>query len=103
VGGQSFVVSVKPGADAPVVVPAAPAAAPAAAPSSGAGVPAPLAGNVVKVLVNQGDSVAAGDVVVILEAMKMETEVRASGGGVVSALAVREGDAVKVGDMLLRL
>ena len=66
-------------------------------------VPAPLAGNVVKVLVNQGDSVAAGDVVVILEAMKMETEVRASEGGVVSALAVREGDAVKVGDTLLRL
>ena len=83
--------------------PAAPAATPAAAPSSGAGVAAPLAGNVVKVLVNQGDSVAAGDVVVILEAMKMETEVRASGGGVVSALAVREGDAVKVGDTLLRL
>mgnify|MGYP001376169109 CR=1 FL=1 len=103
VGGQSFVVSVTPGADAPVVVPAAPAAAPAAAPSSGAGVPAPLAGNVVKVLVNQGDSVTAGDVVVILEAMKMETEVRASEGGVVSALAVREGDAVKVGDTLLRL
>ena len=103
VGGQSFVVSVTPGADAPVVVPAAPAATPAAAPSSGAGVPAPLAGNVVKVLVNQGDSVAAGDVVVILEAMKMETEVRASEGGVVSALAVREGDAVKVGDTLLRL
>ncbi len=102
-GGQSFVVSVTPGADAPVVVPAAPAAAPAAAPSSGAGVPAPLAGNVVKVLVNQGDPVAAGDVVVILEAMKMETEVRASEGGVVSALAVREGDAVKVGDTLLRL
>jgi len=106
VGGQSFVVSVTPGADAPVVVPAAPAAAPAApaaAQSSGSGVPAPLAGNVVKVLVNQGDSVAAGDVVVILEAMKMETEVRASEGGVVSALAVREGDAVKVGDTLLRL
>ena len=100
VGGQSFVVSVTPGADAPVVVPAA---TPAAAPSSGASVPAPLAGNVVKVLVNQGDSVAAGDVVVILEAMKMETEVRASEGGVVSALAVREGDAVKVGDTLLRL
>ena len=86
-----------------MVVPAAPAAAPAAAQSSGAGVPAPLAGNVVKVLVNQGDSVAAGDVVVILEAMKMETEVRASEGGVVSALAVREGDAVKVGDTLIRL
>ena len=103
VGGQTFVVSVTPGADAPVVAPAAPTAAPTAVPSSGAGVPAPLAGNVVKVLVNQGDSVAAGDVVVILEAMKMETEVRASEGGVVSALAVREGDAVKVGDTLLRL
>ena len=103
VGGQSFVVSVTPGADAPMIAPAAPAKAPAAVPSSGAGVPAPLAGNVVKVLVDQGDSVGAGDVVVILEAMKMETEVRAAEGGVVSALVVREGDGVKVGDTLLRL
>ena len=104
VAGQSFVVSVTPGADQPVIMPAA--SAPQAAPApqaSGVGFAAPLAGNVVKVLVNVGDSVASGDVVVILEAMKMETEVRASSAGVVSAVPVREGDAVKVGDTLVRL
>jgi oxaloacetate decarboxylase alpha subunit len=104
VAGQSFVVSVTPGADQPVIMPAA--SAPQAAPApqaSGVGFAAPLAGNVVKVLVNVGDSVASGDIVVILEAMKMETEVRASSAGVVSAVPVREGDAVKVGDTLVRL
>jgi len=104
VAGQSFVVSVTPGADQPVIMTAA--SAPQAAPApqaSGVGFAAPLAGNVVKVLVNVGDAVASGDVVVILEAMKMETEVRASSAGVVSAVPVREGDAVKVGDTLVRL
>jgi len=104
VAGQFFVVSVTPGADQPVIMPAA--SAPQAAPApqaSGVGFAAPLAGNVVKVLVNVGDSVASGDIVVILEAMKMETEVRASSAGVVSAVPVREGDAVKVGDTLVRL
>lgn len=64
---------------------------------------APLAGNIFKVLVDEGDTVAAGDVVIVMEAMKMETEVRAASDGEVVAVHVREGDAVAVGDALLSL
>ena len=64
---------------------------------------APLAGNIFKVNVGVGDVVAAGDVIVILEAMKMETEVRAPHGGTVSAVNVKEGDTVAVGDTLISL
>ncbi len=77
-------------------------AAPAAA-SSGAAIPAPLAGNIFKVLVSPGDVVEEGQVVMILEAMKMETEVSASQGGTVSSVSVKEGDSVAVGDTLLTL
>ncbi len=62
---------------------------------------APLAGNIFKVLVNEGDSVEAGEVVIIMEAMKMETEVRAVNSGVITSLHTKEGDAVAVGDALL--
>jgi oxaloacetate decarboxylase alpha subunit len=62
---------------------------------------APLAGNIFKVLASEGDSVEAGDVVIIMEAMKMETEVRAVNAGVITSLHVREGDSVAVGDALL--
>ena len=61
----------------------------------------PLAGNIFKVLVNQGDAVNAGDVVIIMEAMKMETEIRASGDGVITSITTKEGDAVKTGQPLL--
>jgi len=64
---------------------------------------APLAGNIFKVLVNEGQDVSEGDVVIIMEAMKMETEVRAVTGGKVVGLHVKEGDAVAVGDVLLSL
>ena len=62
---------------------------------------APLAGNIFKVLVNEGDHVEAGDVVIIMEAMKMETEIRAVTSGQIVSLFTREGDAVAVGDALL--
>lgn len=105
VQGQSFVVAVTPGGDIGQIGPIA--IAPAAHPSSesavSVGFPAPLAGNVFKVLVKAGDPVAAGQVVIILEAMKMETEVRATSAGVVRDLLVREGDAVKVGESLMML
>ncbi|OSM02058.1 oxaloacetate decarboxylase subunit alpha [Magnetofaba australis] len=84
----------------PAAAPAAPAAAPAA---SGAPVNAPLAGNVVKVKVAVGETVASGDVIVVLEAMKMETEVRAPRGGSVTAIHISEGKAVNLGDPLLDL
>lgn len=64
---------------------------------------APLAGNIFKVLVNEGDEVAEGEVVIIMEAMKMETEIRATKAGEVSAIHTKEGDSVAVGDILLSL
>ncbi|MFT6092824.1 MAG: oxaloacetate decarboxylase alpha subunit [Pseudohongiellaceae bacterium] len=67
------------------------------------GVPAPLAGNVFNVLVKPGDAVAVGDVILILEAMKMETEIRSPSQGIVQSVNFQAGDAVKVGDDLLIL
>jgi len=64
---------------------------------------APLAGNIFKVLVGEGQQVEAGDVVIIMEAMKMETEIRAVSSGTISALHVKEGDSVAVGQALLNL
>ncbi|MFB9866815.1 sodium-extruding oxaloacetate decarboxylase subunit alpha [Vreelandella sulfidaeris] len=70
---------------------------------SGESIDAPLAGNIFKVNVRPGEQVAEGDVVIILEAMKMETEVRASSAGTVSKVNVSEGDSVAVGDTLIEL
>ncbi len=64
---------------------------------------APLAGNIFKLNINLGDEVAAGEVVIIMEAMKMETEIRAVKAGKVTAIHIKEGDAVRVGEALLSL
>jgi len=64
---------------------------------------APLAGNIFKVLVNEGDTVEAGEVVIVMEAMKMETEIRAVSAGEIISINAREGDSVAVGDILLSL
>ena len=106
VNGNSYVVEVADGGDVTAIAPAAvPAPAAVAAPVSAASEPlaAPLAGNIVRIEVSPGDSVAAGDVVLILEAMKMETEVRASRDGSVTSVDVKVGDSVAVGDNLLTL
>lgn len=105
VNGQNYVVQVTEGGDISAVAPAAaPAAAAPAAPAGEAeAVAAPLAGNIWKVQVAAGQAVQEGDVLVILEAMKMETEVRAARAGTVSTVDVKEGDAVQVGDTLLTL
>lgn len=66
-------------------------------------VEAPLAGNIFKVKVNIGDQVASGDVVIIMEAMKMETEIRSVKTGKVTAIHIKEGDSVRVGETLLSL
>ena len=66
-------------------------------------VDAPLAGNVFKVLVRNGDIVSEGDVVMILEAMKMETEIRSAYTGTVTDITVSEGDAVTSGQPLILL
>ncbi|PKH00774.1 sodium-extruding oxaloacetate decarboxylase subunit alpha [Paraglaciecola sp. MB-3u-78] len=68
---------------------------------SGQALNSPLAGNIFKVLVKDGDVVNSGDVVIIMEAMKMETEIRSSVSGVVSNISTKEGDAVQTGQPLL--
>lgn len=96
-----------PVAAAPVAVAAAPAAAPAAAAPApaavavGTVVPAPLPGNVFAIKVKEGDAVKAGDVLVIIEAMKMENEVCAPSDGVVKQIAVSKGALVATGDTLV--
>jgi oxaloacetate decarboxylase alpha subunit len=107
VNGQPYVVEVSEGGDISAAAPAAaktPAPA-ASAPPAAAGQPvaAPLAGNIVRIEVAAGKNVRSGDVLLILEAMKMETEVRAPRDGVVQTVAVAPGDAVVVGDTLLEL
>ena len=109
VSGQSYVVEVADGGDISQIQPtgataAAPAATAQPAPASaGEPVPSPLAGNIFKVLVAPGQQVAEGDTVMILEAMKMETEISAPKSGVVGSINVKEGDSVQVGQSLLTL
>ncbi|MBR7602093.1 biotin/lipoyl-containing protein, partial [Klebsiella variicola] len=85
VEGKAFVVKVSDGGDVSQLSAAAPATAPAAAAPAGAGIPvtAPLAGTIWKVLAAEGQTVAEGEVLLILEAMKMETEIRAAQAGTV--------------------
>jgi len=71
---------------------------------SGSGVVvSPLAGVVLKVNVNVGAHISEGDVILVMEAMKMETEIRAKVAGIVSAVNVKQGDNVAVGDVLVTL
>ena len=106
VGGKSFVVQVNEGGDIEGLkaVGGANSSAAVAAPV-GAGEPqnAPLAGNIFKVLVQPGHAVEEGQLVIILEAMKMETEIRAFKAGTIGAVNVKVGDAVAVGDSLLTI
>jgi len=107
VNGKGYDVSVAPGgAVQNVQAAAAPTATPAPAPAAaGTGEPitSPLAGNIWKIQVSEGQAIEAGEVVIILEAMKMETEIRAVSAGTVSSICIKEGDAVKVGDTLIEL
>ena len=64
---------------------------------------APLAGSVARILVKEGDEIAADQVLVILEAMKMETEIKAPSAGTVSGVLVAPGDAVQGGQALIEL
>lgn len=84
--------------------PAAAAAAPAAPVSAGAvEVKAPMPGNILDVKVAAGASVKAGDVLVILEAMKMENEIVAPQDGTVASINVHKGDTVNSGDTLVSM
>lgn len=106
VEGVDYTVTVNDGGDITGVVPVSgaesiPAPAPATATSGGEPVKAPLAGHIVKVLVEVGQQVAEGETVVILEAMKMETAVAATHSGTVAEICVKVGDKCAVGDALI--
>lgn len=103
VDGRNFSVIVGANNAALTIQPAAPASHAALIASSGAVVESPMAGNILKVLVDVGSIVAEGDVVVIMEAMKMETEVRSKTAGIVSTVNIKEGSAVAGGDVLIFL
>lgn len=82
-------------APATMSAPAAPVAPVAAAPAGGAQVKAPMPGTILDVRVQNGQKVKKGDVLVILEAMKMENEIQAPCDGTVAGVNVRKGDSVE--------
>ncbi|MDD0824080.1 sodium-extruding oxaloacetate decarboxylase subunit alpha [Mannheimia sp. AT1] len=106
--GKAFVVKVSEGGEITNIAPTTPTAAPQAvnsAPKSANAEPvtAPMAGNILKVEVKEGQQVAEGDVLLILEAMKMETQICAPKAGTVQGINTKQGDVVAVGDTLLSL
>ena len=118
VNGNSYEVEVEEVGGAPSAPVSAPAAAPKAAPKAAAApapaaaaappagatnVTAPMPGNIVSVKVIVGDSVNAGDVLCVLEAMKMENEIMAPQAGKVVAISTSAGSAVATGDVLVSL
>lgn len=118
VNGNSYEVEVEEVGGAPSAAPApkaapraaAPAAAPKAAPAPAAAPPAgatnvtaPMPGNIVSVKVNVGDTVEAGAVLCVLEAMKMENEIMAPKAGKVVAVSASTGSTVNTGDVLVSL
>lgn len=102
----------RPAAPAPAPVSAAPAPAPApaaapapkaAAPAGATTVEAPMPGKILNIKVSEGQAVKFGEVVVIMEAMKMETEIVAPADGTVSKILVKAGDSVDTGAALVAL
>jgi oxaloacetate decarboxylase alpha subunit len=110
-GGQTFVVQVAKATGAAAAAAAAAAnaaagavaAAPAAAASAGTDIVSPLAGNVWKIEVDPGQEVKEGDLLLILEAMKMENEIFADRDGIVGTIHIQEGNAVDIGQPLVTL
>lgn len=102
----------RPAAPAPAPVAAAPAPAPApaaapapkaAAPAGATTVEAPMPGKILNIKVSEGQAVKFGEIVVIMEAMKMETEIVAPADGTVSKILVKAGDSVDTGAALVAL
>ena len=104
---EAIVTSVAPTAAsapaAPVATQPSAPATPAPAPVSGSGtaVKAPMPGTILKVNVTAGQSVKAGDIMFILEAMKMENEIFAGVDGTVAGISVSAGDSVNSGDVIV--
>ncbi|MDA7687894.1 sodium-extruding oxaloacetate decarboxylase subunit alpha [Pseudomonadales bacterium] len=113
VEGHDYVVKVNTGGDVTHLAPingaplslASAASTPTATAASSQSEPvaAPLAGTIWRVAVEPGQSVVEGDILIILEAMKMETEIRAAKSGVIDTISVKAGDSVSVGDTLLTI
>ena len=103
VDGQSYVVEVAEGGEVAAITPtpAVASAPPRQAAKPAHTLAAPLAGNIFHVNVAVGDEVKTGDVIIVLEAMKMETEVRSQHAGKVVEVMVKVGDKVVVGDPLI--
>ena len=102
--GESAAPKAAAAAPAPKAAPAAKPAAPKAAPvANGAKVNAPMPGTILDVKVSQGASVKKGDILVILEAMKMENEILAPQDGTVAQVNVSKGASVNSGDVLVVL
>ena len=106
VEGKSYMVRVSEGGDISQLTELSESKPSAEAPATSGEiieVAAPLAGNVFKVAVDIGDNISEGEIILVLEAMKMETEIRSTSTGIVTQIFVASGDAVKVGDVLLTL
>ena len=108
VENQSYLVKVAPGGDISAIAPVGEVQADKTVSlsrdlSKGEVITAPLAGTVVKVIVSSGNVVKKGDPVLILEAMKMETQVSAPRDGTIAEIHVRSGDSISVGDSLVGL
>ncbi len=106
VEGQSYVVEVNEGGDITqyaAITPAGKSESGLSPVGEGEPMAAPLAGNIWKIMSKPGQQVEEGDILLILEAMKMETEIRAPKSGVLQSMDVSEGDSVQVGDQLLSI
>lgn len=101
VNGTAYEVEIEEMAAAPAAAPAAPAVAPAApAAAGGETVTAPMPGNILAVNVAAGDSVKKGQVLMILEAMKMENEIMCPHDGKIASVSVTKGASVESGSVL---
>lgn len=104
VNGTVFEVEIEEMTGAPAAPAVAPAAAPApaapAAPAGGEKITAPMPGTILAVNVTSGSAVKKGDVLMILEAMKMENEIMAPCDGAVTSVAVTKGASVESGTLL---
>lgn len=111
--GKAFVVKVSEGGDITNIAPTPATPAPQAVDSAPKSantlsanaepVNAPMAGNILKVEVKEGQQVAEGDVLLILEAMKMETQICAAKSGTIQGINVKQGDVVAVNDTLMSI